>query len=146
MADSYNKKEREKKKQKKKREKAERKLLEKLEGKKQQEEFMYLDENGNLTSEKPDPAKKKVFIAEDIYVSVPKKEDLEAMDSLRNGKVKFFNSEKGYGFIADTETRESYFVHINNVEGDEITENNKVTFEIGSGPKGPIAINVKILS
>lgn len=144
MADSYNKKEREKKKQKRRREKVERKLLAKIEGKKKPEEFMYVDENGNLTTEKPDPTKKKIFDIEDIYVSVPKKEDLEAMELTRNGKVKFFNSEKGYGFILDKDTGESYFVHINNVDGD-IKEYAKVTFEIGSGPKGPIAINVIVL-
>jgi len=56
MADSFNKKEREKKKEKKRKEKAERKLREKLEGKKTTQEFMYLDEDGNLTTTKPDPS------------------------------------------------------------------------------------------
>ncbi|MEO0788148.1 MAG: cold shock domain-containing protein, partial [Bacteroidota bacterium] len=60
MADSFNKKEREKKKRKRKKEKAEKKLRQKLEGKKS-EEFMYVDADGNLTSVKPDPAKKQEF-------------------------------------------------------------------------------------
>ncbi|MEO0339936.1 MAG: hypothetical protein AAF242_12060, partial [Bacteroidota bacterium] len=57
MADSFSKKEREKKRRKKNQEKAERRKQRKLEGK-TTEEFMYLDENGNLTSTPPDPNKK----------------------------------------------------------------------------------------
>jgi len=142
MADSFNKKEREKKKEKKRKEKAERKLKLKLEGKKN-DEFMYLDENGNLTSTKPDPAKKVEFNVEDIEISIPKKEDCEEEELTKNGVVKFFNHEKGYGFISKKDSNESFFVHINNVI-DEIKDNDKVTFEVEMGPKGPIAVNVKV--
>ena len=58
--------------------------------------------------------------------------------------VKFFNVEKGYGFIIEKGADESYFVHIDNVVG-EITSNDKVVFEIGNGPKGPIATNVRLI-
>ncbi|MBT8232535.1 MAG: cold shock domain-containing protein [Saprospiraceae bacterium] len=143
MAESFNKKDREKKKKKRKKDKAERREQRKSEGK-TEIEFMYLDENGNLVPTPPDPMKKKVIKLEDINISVPKKEDIGEIDPIRNGKVKFFNTEKGYGFIDDIETRQSYFVHIDSLN-EPITENDNVTFEIGNGPKGPIAFDVKLI-
>ncbi|MEL6670003.1 MAG: cold shock domain-containing protein, partial [Bacteroidota bacterium] len=90
MADSFNKKEREKKKRKRKKEKAEKKLRQKLEGKKS-EEFMYVDADGNLTSVKPDPAKKQEFDIEDIQISTPKDSDADELEQERKGTVKFFS-------------------------------------------------------
>ncbi|MEM6395697.1 MAG: cold shock domain-containing protein [Bacteroidota bacterium] len=142
MADSFNKKEREKKKRKKKKEKAEKKLRQKMEGKKS-EEFMYVDADGNLTSVKPDRSKKQKFDIEDIQISTPKTDDAEEIDQVRKGSVKFFNQDKGFGFVIDDETKESYFTHVNNLI-DEIKEADQVLFEIGTGPKGPIATNVKL--
>jgi len=142
MADSFNKKDREKKKQKRKKEKAERKLQRKAEGIKGAE-FMYLDEDGNLSLTPPDPTKKKPIIAENINVSTPKKTDTDDMGFTREGVVKFFNTEKGYGFILDKLTGESYFVHIENIK-EPIKDNDKVLFDVGSGPKGKIALNVKL--
>eukprot|EP01024_Parvocaulis_polyphysoides_P031351 TRINITY_DN28364_c0_g1_i2.p2 TRINITY_DN28364_c0_g1~~TRINITY_DN28364_c0_g1_i2.p2 ORF type:complete len:157 (-),score=22.04 TRINITY_DN28364_c0_g1_i2:104-574(-) len=138
MADSYHKKEREKKRRKRKQEKRERKEQRKLEGK--SEEFMYVDENGNLTSTPQDLTKKEVKL-EEIEIGVPKKDDSDPQNSERAGKVKFFNTEKGYGFIIDKETNESYFVHVNNLET-EIDSNDEVSYEIGNGPKGLVALNV----
>ena len=103
----------------------------------------YVDENGMIVDTPPDPTiKKKEIKAENIEIGVPKKEDIE-YDPIRKGNVTFFNSEKGYGFIKDSETQESLFVHINNCN-DEITEGNKVIFEVENGPKGPVAVNVTI--
>ena len=142
MADSFNKKDREKKRRKKKLEKAEKKEQKKLEGK-SEPEFMYVDEFGNLTPEPPDPSKRQEVNVEDIEVSIPKKEEVE-YDPIRKGSVKFFNNEKGYGFINDTETQESYFVHIDGCV-DPIGDGDKVSFEIGSGHKGPIALKVQLI-
>ncbi|MCD4697066.1 MAG: cold shock domain-containing protein, partial [Bacteroidales bacterium] len=47
------------------------------------------------------------------------------------------------GFIKDSETKESVFVHVNNVLED-IKEGNVVSFEVEMGPKGPAAIKVKL--
>lgn len=144
---TFNKKEREKKRQKKKKEKQERReqrKLEKLEnGPKSFEDMLsYVDENGNLTSVKPDPTKKIEIKAEDIVLGIPPK-DHTPVDPIRKGSVKFFNDDKGYGFIIDAETKESIFVHINNTV-DDIRENDKVSFEVEMGPKGPNAVNVKL--
>jgi len=149
--ETFNKKEREKKRRKKKQEKAERraerkeqKKLEALEGKPKKDNFMYVDEDGNLTPIPPDPAKKRKINAEDIVLGIPKKGDIDPADLIRNGVVKFFNEEKGYGFIVDPNTNESFFVHVNNVT-EPITDRDKVAFEIEMGPKGANAVNVKII-
>ena len=145
---SFNKKEKEKKRKKKQEDKQDRKEQRKAEkaqgGSKTLEEmFSYVDENGNLSSTPPDPAKKKVIRAEDIVLGVPFRDDTPE-EVVRKGQVKFFNDEKGYGFIIDAETKESIFVHINNIAGGNIRENDRVTFEIERGPKGLSAIHVKI--
>lgn len=72
MADSYNKKEREKKRRKKKKDKADRKKQRKLE-EKNTEEYMYVDEYGNLSPLPPDPSKKLDITVEEIEISTPKK-------------------------------------------------------------------------
>jgi len=142
--DSFNKKEREKKRQKRKKEKAERKENKKLSGTKGPE-FMYLDADGNLTETPPDPdAKKEEINLEDIQISVPKSEKSDENNFLRKGIVKFFNTEKGYGFITDTANQDSIFVHIDSCQS-EIKQNDRVSFEVGKGNKGPVAKNVKIV-
>ena len=142
---SFNKKEREKKRRKKRQEKLERREQRKQEkaatGKLSfEDQLSYVDENGNLTSTPPDPAKKSKIKAEEIVLGIPKKVD-EPFEKVRTGKVKFFNMDKGYGFIVDSQSQESIFVHINNV-ATPIQENDKVSFEIEKGPKGPIAVKV----
>ena len=140
MADSFNKKEREKKRRKRKQDKAEKKRLRKEEGVKGAE-FMYVGEDGNLY---PTPPDQKVTVsAEEIDISVPKQEKSETSKFARNGFVKFFDTAKGYGFITDSVSGESVFVHMDNLV-DRIKENDKVTFEVGSGPKGKIALKVKL--
>jgi len=141
MADSYQKKEREKKKRKRKKEKLERKQRKKEEGT-SPAEFMYVDEMGNLTPPPPEP--KEEVKAEDIVIGIPKQEEGESEGSKfeKDGKVKFFDTEKGYGFILDKYTKDSYFVHANDLET-EITADDEVTYEVGTGPKGLIAIKVK---
>lgn len=147
MAETWNKKEREKKKQQNKKEKAERKQERKDNAKSGMgldEMLAYLDENGNLSSKPPDPRKKVVINVEDIEIGVRKQEPVNPEDLIRKGTVTFFNDAKGYGFIKDDVTGESVFVHINSLE-EEIKEQNKVTFEIQMGPKGANAVNVKLL-
>lgn len=146
MATSWNKKEREMKKQLAKKNKAERKQERKensQKGKNLDDMMAYLDENGNLTSTPPDPAKKIIIKAEDIEISTPKLKDRSPEETLRTGIVTFFNTEKGYGFIKDKQTMESIFVHINSAI-DPIKENSVVSFEVEKGPRGLQAVNVKL--
>lgn len=146
MAETWNKKEREKKKRQVKKEKQERRQERKENSKQGQDPesmYAYLDENGNLSSTPPDPKKKIVVNAEDIEIGVPKHED-SPEDLIHTGVVTFFNNDKGYGFIRDQETRQSVFVHINSLS-EPVQENSKVSFEVEKGPKGANAINVKLI-
>lgn len=147
MSESWNKKEREKKKQKERKDKAEKMQERKENAKKSSFDDMiaYLDENGNLTSTPPDPKKKVEVKLEDIQIGVPKHVPLTQDELTRTGKVTFFNTAKGFGFIKDLASQQSIFVHANNLL-EEIKENDKVSFEMGMGQRGPMAINVKIIS
>lgn len=104
----------------------------------------YVDEYGNLTTTPPDPTRKKTVIkAEDIAVSVPKTEDIIVdPDQVYQGKVSFFNHEKGFGFIEQAETNERIFVHINDLNT-AVDENDKVSFTVITTPRGKQAENVK---
>lgn len=145
---SFSKKEKEKKRRKKKQAKLERREQRKLEkeqnGPKSFEDMLsYVDENGNLTDTPPDPSKKKKIKAEDIVLGIPPKVEPSEEEKIRKGSVKFFNHDKGFGFIIDTDTKENLFVHMNNTN-DLIKDNDKVTFEVEMGAKGPTAVNVSL--
>ena len=145
--ESFSKKEREKKRQKRKKDKAEKKAQRKAEGaegKSFEDMLMYVDEYGNLTPTPPDPNKKSKIKAEDIEISIPRKGSEPQQDPVRKGRGKFFNDEKGYGFIIDRQTHDSIFVHAKGLI-DEIRDNDKVTFEVEMGPKGPNAVRVKLI-
>ena len=107
-------------------------------------EFAYVDHYGNITDTPPDPTKKIKVDAESIEISVPKTldSDREEMDPIRKGKVSFFNTSKGFGFIVDAENQEKYFTHVSGLL-DEVAENDKVTFELERGMKGMNAVRVK---
>jgi cold shock CspA family protein len=100
----------------------------------------YLDENGNLTTTPPDPSKKKIFNAEDIQIGVPRSEE-EPEDIIRTGVVSFFNESKGFGFIMDKASGERIFMHVNQLK-EPVKENDRVSFEIESGPRGLNAVNI----
>jgi CspA family cold shock protein len=63
---------------------------------------------------------------------------------MKEGKVKFFNGSKGFGFIKDNETDEEHFVHVSGLI-DQINEGDEVSFELQQGKKGLNAVNVKLL-
>jgi cold shock protein len=62
---------------------------------------------------------------------------------MNEGKVKFFNAHKGFGFIKDKSSEKEYFVHVSGLI-DEIKEDDDVTFELQEGKKGLNAVNVKL--
>lgn len=61
---------------------------------------------------------------------------------MNRGTVKFFNAEKGFGFIKETETAKEYFVHSSGLK-DKIQENDEVTFDLEQGKRDLNAVNVR---
>ena len=63
------------------------------------------------------------------------------------GKIKFFNTQKGFGCITPDNGGKEIFVHINNVQGNAqaLQEGQAVSFAQGEGRKGPEAIEVSII-
>ena len=65
---------------------------------------------------------------------------------MTQGTVKWFNSEKGFGFITPDEGDRDVFVHFSGIAGDgyrNLEENQRVEFDVVAGPKGPLASNVR---
>jgi CspA family cold shock protein len=64
---------------------------------------------------------------------------------MATGTVKWFSSQKGYGFISQ-ENGPDVFVHQNGIQGEgdkSLEDNQKVEFDVTEGPKGPQAVNVR---
>jgi cold shock protein len=67
---------------------------------------------------------------------------------MAQGTVKWFNSEKGFGFISQDEGGADVFVHFSAIQGQgykSLEENQKVEFEVTQGPKGPQAETVRVI-
>jgi CspA family cold shock protein len=62
----------------------------------------------------------------------------------KEGTVKFFNNQKGFGFISQNDDRNEIFVHVTGLI-DEIRENDQVEYDVQEGKKGLNAINVKVI-
>ncbi len=144
MAITFNKREKEKNKQKKKLDKQKRKEERKANaGSKTFEDMIaYVDENGVITDTPVDLTQVEEIDASLIDVSVPKKEEVE--DVPLQGHVEFFNSDKGFGFIKDTMSGEKFFFHISNAP-ENISEGNRVQYELERGPKGMNAVNISMV-
>lgn len=139
---TFTKKEREQKKIKKRKGKEERKeerLASSSKGKGLEDMMAYVDENGNLSSVPPSLVKKQPEKQREYSPEIQNAED-DATE--RIGSVHFFNEQKGYGFIKDSKTNESIFVHINELK-EPVKEKDKVSFQIKMRPKGPVAVEVK---
>ncbi len=145
--ETFNKKELEKRRLQKRKEKEQRKeqrKAESKEGKTLDDMIAYVDENGNISSTPPDPTKKRIVNETDIDIGVRNTGNSVhgVGQGPRTGKVTFFNRSKGFGFIKDAESGESVFVHTKALETD-IQENDNVSFEIGKGFKGSVALHVR---
>ncbi len=141
---TFNKKEKEKKRLKKREEKLKKREERKAKssGGSLDDMIAYVDEYGNITDTPPDPlAKKKKIDASKIEIGVPKKEAEEDLGPL-TGRVDYFDSSKGFGFIINARTQEKHFVHVSGLK-EEVVEGDKVTFELERGLKGMNAVRVK---
>ncbi|KIQ25436.1 MULTISPECIES: cold-shock protein [Flavobacterium] len=63
---------------------------------------------------------------------------------MQEGTVKFFNEEKGFGFITPKNGGSEIFVHASGLS-ESIRENDEVRYEVTEGKKGPNAVNVVVL-
>ena len=146
LQEFYNKKEVRNRKEKKRKDKVQKKLERKENAREGSTSFddmiAYVDENGRITSEPPDPTRRIKVNAADIEVSVPRQESIDPSKYVRKGIITFFNESKGFGFIRDLENKNSVFVHINDME-EQLAENTKVTFEVEQGVRGQKAVKVK---
>ncbi|MCA5891924.1 cold-shock protein [Isoptericola sp. NEAU-Y5] len=65
---------------------------------------------------------------------------------MTSGTVKWFNEEKGFGFIAPSDGTADVFAHYSEIAGNgfrTLAENQKVEFDVAQGPKGPQATNIR---
>ncbi len=70
-------------------------------------------------------------------------------DRMATGTVKWFNSEKGYGFITPEDGSKDLFVHFSGIEGEgykSLNEGQKVEYEPSQGQKGPQASRVRVVA
>lgn len=141
MAETFNKKEREKKKDKRRKDK-----LLKKEARKEnapggfESMIAYVDENGILSDTPPDPSNKVNIDASEIGISVAKREK-EEIDPVLQGTISYYDATKGYGFIKVGD--ENFFMHRNNVSG-EPAQGKRVLFEKEKGAKGWAAVKVVV--
>jgi cold shock CspA family protein len=83
--------------------------------------------------------------------STPRASSLYAAEVLQHmptGVVKWFSDEKGFGFITPDDGGQDAFVHFSAIVGDgfrTLAEGARVEYELGEGPKGPQATNVRMI-
>lgn len=63
---------------------------------------------------------------------------------MNEGTIKFFNEAKGFGFITPNDGGADIFVHVTGLNG-QVRENDKVSYEVSNGQKGPTATNVNVI-
>jgi len=103
-----------------------------------QDEFVYVDFNGNFTDTPPDPAEKEQISLDSIVISPTKKDDV---DTRVTGKVTFYDDEKGFGFIKNPLNQDSHFFHFSECP-DTLAVGDKVEFELMRGEKGMNAVKI----
>ena len=137
---TFGKKENEKKKQARRQAKQNRKEERKQSGKATSFDDMiaYVDEHGMITSTPPEERHdEEKIVQEDIQISLPRQE----APAILKGRVEYFDTQKGYGFIKNLVGTDKYFFHVNNVLVD-IVENDIVTFDLERGKRGMNAVNI----
>jgi CspA family cold shock protein len=61
---------------------------------------------------------------------------------MNKGKVKFFNTSKGFGFITRSEGEDLFF-HVSELQAETVNEGTQVEYDISEGRKGPCAVNIR---
>ena len=142
-SNSFSKREIEKNKRQKRKEKQQRKEARRLQPADTFEEMIaYVDINGVITEERPEPNKLEEIELEDIEISIPPMDVVETKEP--SGRVEFYDETRGFGFIKDSDSPNKYFFHKSNAEYG-IGEDNIVTYRLERGPRGMNAVDVKVL-
>jgi len=141
-SDTFNKREKEKKRLQKRKDKEQRKEDRKAgnEGKSFEDMIAYVDENGNFSNTPPDLTRKKIIKENDIDLTSRNKGGSTA-NYVKQGFVKFFDKDKGFGFIKDSMTEEEYFFHYKSANF-PIAQSDRVSFETENSPKGLNAVRI----
>ncbi|MGK9124225.1 cold shock domain-containing protein [Olivibacter sp. SA151] len=109
-------------------------------GKSLEDMLAYVDENGNLTTEKPAEFRKQKINVEEIQISTPK---MVEEDDVHKGKVKYYNEQRGWGFI-NNEFGERVFFLIAEAPA-SIKVDDIVNFRTRKGPKGLQAYEIQVV-
>jgi len=64
---------------------------------------------------------------------------------MKQGKVKFFDTDRGFGFIKENDSEKEHFVHVSGINETTLNENDEVEFELVEGKKGLNAVNVSLV-
>ena len=141
--ETFGKKEVRNKRMKKRKDKEKRKMDKKEQGKQSLDDMIaYVDDNGVIMDTPPDNSNKEEIDVNSIEIGIPKKEDRED-NGPRVGTITKYEESKGYGFILDSNTKESIFFHISDCE-EEVKNGNRVEFDTERGTKGIKAKDVKL--
>jgi cold shock CspA family protein len=142
-SDTFNKREKEKKRVQKQKDKEQRKEERKTNkvSKSFEDMIAYVDENGNFSSTPPDLSRKKVIKESQIDLTSRNKGGASTNEK-RQGVVKFFEKDKGYGFIKDSQTQDEYFFHYT-AASFPIAQSDAVSFDLEQGPKGQNAVRIE---
>lgn len=79
----------------------------------------------------------------EAIIKAKTKKDVDG--TVLRGIVKFYDNEKGFGFIDPDSNEEDLFFHSTALKGERLYENDIVEYEMSVGPKGPIAIHIKLI-
>ena len=96
---------------------------------------------------RPDGSKLATESVTRMGFKVRRQDGLQAKDRYMQGTVKFFNNEKGFGFIS-RDGEDDVFVHFSNISGDgfkSLEEGQTVEFDVAPGRKGDEAQNVRVV-
>lgn len=82
------------------------------------------------------------MVFEALPLPVWVKKDNTKYNIMQKGTIKWFDDEKGYGFISQDDGGKDLFVHHSETNGQRFNDGDPVEFEIGEGRKGPCAVSV----
>src|SRR5262249_8228555 len=99
---------------------------------------------GKTTAPQPEHRQTKAGFSDNTHTSWNQQET----QNMTQGTVKWFNGEKGFGFISQDDGKPDVFVHFSAIQAEgyrSLDENQRVEFDIAQGPKGLQAENVRVI-